>query len=406
VSDVTISGTGCITCTGNTPEELLAAAISGQHGLTSDQKLGVTLGYTNPNSIPFLSAAVSNHPYGQRLFKGALPNDIRVKPLVYLYSCLFAAMKQAQWSEIPKDTGVIFATTTGYVPYWENDLVEFNAGNISKEAFTTSFRDHPLSRPLDPLFQTGIVEGPLRIVTSACAAGTQALAVAHQWISTGKVKRCIVAGTELLSTLTIRGFHSLNLISKNPCAPFDQDRDGINLSEAAAVIILERADLAATKLGHLSGGGMSLDSFDMTSPDPSGLGIVRAMEAALKNAGKSHEQIDWIHTHGTGSQANDIAEAAAVTHIFGQMTPPVSSTKSVHGHALAVSGLIETILCVEAMNEKIILGTHNHHNCDGRIKARIQKNNIPFDVRTVLKTTLGFGGVNAAIVLTHVAGAH
>jgi 3-oxoacyl-(acyl-carrier-protein) synthase len=313
-------------------------------------------------------------------------------------------MKEAKWTEIPKDTGVIFATTTGYVPYWEDDLVAFQAGKVSEKDFTVSFQDHPLSRPLDPLFQSGLVRGPLRIVTSACAAGTQALALAHQWIATGKVERCIVAGTELLSTLTIRGFNSLSLISKKPCTPFDQERDGINLSEAAGAIILERSGIAKTKLATLSGGGLSLDSYDMTSPDPSGLGIVRAIEAAMKNTGTAPEKIDWIHTHGTGSQANDIAEAAAVSHIFGAKTPPVSSTKGLHGHALAVAGIIETILCIGAMNKKTIIGTFNHKQTDEKIKARIQKENMSFDVRTILKTTLGFGGVNAAIVLTHSAG--
>ncbi len=401
MTEVTISGTGCITCLGNSPEDLLAAALSGQHGLSTDPHLGLTLGYTNESLIPSLRSAINDHPYGRTLFPNGISEDIRTKPLVYLYSCLLAAMKQAQWDDIPKDTGVIFATTTGYVPYWEDDLVAFQAGKISEQDFTVSFQDHPLSRPLDPLFQGGHIEGPLRIVTSACAAGTQALALAHQWIASGKVQRCIVAGTELLSTLTIRGFNSLSLISKNPCAPFDQNRDGINLSEAAGLIILERADLAKTKIASLSGGGMSLDSYDMTSPDPSGHGIVRAIEAALKNSSIPAETIDWIHTHGTGSQANDIAEAAAMSHIFGSVTPPVSSTKGLHGHALAVSGIIETILCIEAMNHKTIVGTLNHQQADEKIKACIQKENLAFDVRRILKTTLGFGGVNAAIVLTH-----
>jgi 3-oxoacyl-(acyl-carrier-protein) synthase len=403
VTEATISGTGCITCAGNSPQDLLAAALSGQHGLSTEPKLGLTLGFTNESVIPSLRQAINDHPYSRTLFPNGIPEGPRAKPLVFLYSCLFAAMKEAKWTQIPKGTGVVFATTTGYVPFWEDDLVDFHAGNVSEQDFTISFQDHPLSRPLDPLFQTGLVEGPLRIVTSACAAGTQALAIAYQWIATGKVERCIVAGTELLSTLTIRGFNSLSLISKKPCAPFDMERDGINLSEAAGAIILERSDLAKTNLATLSGGGMSLDSYDMTSPDPSGLGIVRAIEAAMKKAGASAQNIDWIHTHGTGSQANDIAEAAAISQIFGRKSPPVSSTKGLHGHALAVSGIIETILCIGAMNKKMIIGTLNHKQTDEKIKARIQKENVSCDVRTILKTTLGFGGVNAAIVLTHSA---
>lgn len=398
---VIISGTGCVTCAGHSPSELFKAALHGQHGLSSDPENGLTLGVLKEGLLETLIPGLTGHGYFQTLFPNGLPAGPRVKPLLYLYASLFQAMDTAGWNSIPARTGFIFATTTGYVPYWEQDLVDYDAKRMPAEAFRQSFKDHPLSRPLDPLYQAGFAMGPLRILTSACAAGTQGLALAHQWIKSGKVDRCIVGGTELLSTLTIRGFNSLGLISKTPCAPFDQDRDGINLSEAAGVVLLERSNLATNRLAVLSGGGMSLDSYDMTSPDPSGAGIAKAISGAFAGSGVSTGGIDWIHTHGTGSTVNDLAEAAAAVKIFGEQTPPVSSTKGLHGHALAASGIIESALCIEAMRHGTIIGTLNHKTTDEKISANIQKENVAQNIRHILKTTLGFGGVNASVILSN-----
>jgi 3-oxoacyl-(acyl-carrier-protein) synthase len=342
--------------------------------------------------------------YPQRYAR--LTQEPHQKPFLYLYDSLRQAMTSAGWDHIPPDTGLIFATTTGFVPFWEKDLVAFVNGQLDADAFSKSFRDHPLGRPLAPLID-GIdpdrdvpFNGPVRIITSACAAGTQALVIAREWISAGTVRRCIVAGTELLSTLTVRGFASLNLISRRPCAPFDQERDGINLSEAAGVILLERADLARNQLAVLSGGGTSLDSFDMTSPDPSGDGIARAAQQALASSGLDPTDIDWMHAHGTGSQVNDVAEAAAARRVFGEQAPPLTSTKGVHGHALAASGIIETTLCIEAMRQGVILGTAGHRQTDQKVTVPIQKDHQQKKIHHILKTTLGFGGVNAAVVLS------
>lgn len=397
---VNISGTGCVTCAGNSPAELFAAALLGQHGLTVDPDTGLTLGKLSDNFLDSLITGIIQHPFAETLFPSGLPTGPRAKPVIYLYSSLLQAMTTAGWDIIPQNTGFIFATTTGYVPYWEQDLIDFQGTKLAVEDFRQSFKDHPLSRPLDPLYHSDIAMGPMRILTSACAAGTQALALAHQWITSGKVERCIVGGTELLSTLTIRGFNSLGLISKKPCAPFDRDRDGINLSEAAGVILLERADLAKNCAAILSGGGMSLDSYDMTSPDPSGAGIASAIAGAFKGSSVSTGKIDWIHTHGTGSTVNDLAEAAAAVRVFGAKTPPVSSTKGLHGHALAASGIIESTLCIEAMQHDTIIGTLNHRFTDEKISANIQKENVKKKVHHILKTTLGFGGVNAAVILS------
>jgi 3-oxoacyl-[acyl-carrier-protein] synthase II len=138
----------------------------------------------------------------------------------------------------------------------------------------------------------------------------------------------------------------------------------------------------------------------MTSPDPVGKGILKSMTNALRQAHCSSVSIDWVHAHGTGSFANDLAEANALHEFFESSSPPVTSTKAVHGHALGISGLLETQLCVESLQREILLPTMNCQEVDSKIRVPILrvKESRP-TLRRILKTTLGFGGVNAALVL-------
>jgi 3-oxoacyl-(acyl-carrier-protein) synthase len=224
------------------------------------------------------------------------------------------------------------------------------------------------------------------------------------WIRTGKVKRCLVGGAEVLCALTTEGFRSLQLLSTEPATPFDANRKGINLSEGAAFLCLE-AD-ASRPLARLSGFGFSTDGFHMTGPHPEGEGSYRAMRDALTKAGLQPHDIDWVHAHGTGSQANDTSEGLAISRLFADENRPyVSSTKWFHGHALAASGALETALVISAMNSQRVLHTRGLKTPDPRVKLKHPEHDIMMPVKHVLKNTLGFGGANAAIVLSHVESA-
>jgi 3-oxoacyl-(acyl-carrier-protein) synthase len=237
------------------------------------------------------------------------------------------------------------------------------------------------------------------VLSSACAAGTQALALACAWLKMGKVRRCVVGATETLTTTTVRGFGCFNLLSASIAAPFDRARSGINLGEASVFFCLDaRTDVAG--LGWLLGGATALDAFDMTSPHPEGRGLYHAMRRALLAARLTPPAVDWVSAHGTGTPANDAAEATALAALFGDDAPPVSSTKAVHGHALAASGLLETALALSAIEAGEILPSVNLREVDPQIKLRLPRRPEPAALSSVLKSTLGFGGVNAAVVLS------
>ena len=311
------------------------------------------------------------------------------------------AMKGACWDSLTDDDGLIIATTTGLTTLWEKDLIAYFKDNTVRLNILTSFKNEPLGAFLSVICSALNFNGRSLLVATACSASTQALGIAAEWIKQKKVKRCIVVGTETICTLTQKGFGCFNLISETPCRPFDKNRNGINISEGSACVCLESLDAESVKpLACILGAGVSSDAYHMTAPQTTGQTIAVAMNAAIYNSGVSKGDISWIYAHGTGSIHNDLAESKAIGTVFeGYDFPPVTSTKFVHGHMLGASGVLETVLCVKAINNDIILPTPGLLEPDPEIKINHAKKTTNIKIKNILKTTLGFGGINAAIII-------
>ncbi|HEX2880513.1 MAG TPA: beta-ketoacyl-[acyl-carrier-protein] synthase family protein [Polyangiaceae bacterium] len=368
-----VTGTGAVTCVGSGSAALWQAALEQRSGI--EQGVGRVVRAT---------AAAADSP-----------------ALSFAKAAAREALQGAGWSSLEPGDGLIVATTTGHIPLWQRALPGFIRGRMSHDEFEPILRRQTLGSFLNDLRRDLGHTGPALVVSSSCAAGTQALGLAALWLKTGKVRRCLVGGAEVLCDLTLEGFRCLQLMTLRPSAPFDAGRSGIHLSEAAAFLCLE-SDPNVSPLGCISGFGFSTDAHHMTGPHPEGVGSFQAMTAALQSAGLSPEQVDWIHAHGTGSQQNDLAEGLAIARLFGGAArgPRVTSTKSVHGHALGASGALETVLCLEALRQQTVLPTAGLTQPDPRIDVRhvTQPERIP--VRHILKNTLGFGGNNAALVIS------
>lgn len=306
------------------------------------------------------------------------------------------AMQQAGWSGLSQDDGIIMASTTGQIPLWEQELIRFLKDEINEQELARTFRQQTLSMTLQQIICAMDFPGRATLITSACSASSQAMLLASKWLDQGLVKRVLVGSTELLCTLTLRGFESFQLLSSEIAKPFDLNRKGINLSEGAAFICLESEE-SDRALGCLAGGGMSADAYHMTSPDPNGRGCGRAMERALKAADLNVSDIDWIYAHGTGSIQNDAAESCAIRELFGNKVP-VTSTKSIHGHALATSGILEAIIGIQALSNNVVLGNAHLQMQDEKLGIRTLNQNQTVSLRTILKNSLGFGGVNCSLV--------
>jgi len=243
------------------------------------------------------------------------------------------------------------------------------------------------------------LEGPATVISTACSSSAKVFAAAARMIETGLIDAAIVGGVDSLCLTTLYGFNSLELLSSTACRPFDTDRNGISIGEAAAFILLERAPgtLDANAV-LLLGTGESSDAHHMSSPHPDGLGARIAMTAALNAAGLQPEAIDYINLHGTATPSNDAAEGKAVAALFGDRVP-CSSTKGATGHTLGAAGGLEAIVSALALQNGFLPGGINSVQKDPSIPIQYLTANVATAPQRILSNSFGFGGTNCSLVL-------
>ncbi|MGW6918704.1 beta-ketoacyl-[acyl-carrier-protein] synthase family protein [Kitasatospora sp. NPDC054939] len=255
--------------------------------------------------------------------------------------------------------------------------------------------------------------GPGLVVSTACASGTSALGLACDLLRAGRCDIVLAGGTDSARAPMIStAFDRLCALSRrrhDPAGasrPFDADRDGFVLGEGAGVLVLERTgharDRGARPRAHLAGHGSSCDAYHFTAPCPDGEGLARAVESALADAGLAPHEIGHVNAHGTGTALNDPAEAAALHRVF-RRPPPVTANKSVIGHTMGAAGAIEAALTVLALQHRLVPPTANLDRLDGSIDLDVvTKAPRPLESGAALSVSSGFGGQNAAVVLTAV----
>jgi 3-oxoacyl-[acyl-carrier-protein] synthase II len=263
--------------------------------------------------------------------------------------------------------------------------------------------------------------GPINTVVAACATGTQSIGEAAEMIRRGAADTVIAGGVEgLIHVAAVAGFSRMRVLTtthnddpEQASKPFDKNRDGFVLSEGAGIMVLERLDHAlergariyAELLGHAS----SSDSFHVATPDPHASGKVRAMRWAIDDAGLEPADIDYINAHGTATEINDASETLAIKKLFGEQAYniPISSSKSVLGHAMGGAGALEAIFCTYALVEQTAPPTWNYETPDPECDLDYVPN-APrqMALRTVLSNSFGLGGQNACLVLAQFPNGH
>ncbi|MFN2138636.1 MAG: beta-ketoacyl-ACP synthase II [Candidatus Promineifilaceae bacterium] len=258
--------------------------------------------------------------------------------------------------------------------------------------------------------------GPISTVVAACATGTQALGEAAELIRRGSADVVIAGGVEgLIHEAAVAGFARMRVLTTSynddpthASRPFDKNRDGFVLSEGAGIMILERLDHALERgariYAEFGGYASSSDSFHVATPDPDAAGKVRAMRWAIEDAGLALDDIDYINAHGTATQVNDASETLAVKSLFGEhaYSIPISSSKSVLGHAMGGAGALEAIFSAFALAEQIAPPTWNYETPDPECDLDYVPNaSRSMRLRSVLSNSFGLGGQNACLVLTH-----
>jgi 3-oxoacyl-(acyl-carrier-protein) synthase len=288
-------------------------------------------------------------------------------------------------------------------------------GSFDSERFLISLIKHGKFRPRPTRFHecASAVDliaddfglfGPSMTVATACSSGTLAIATAAELIQSGEADVMLAGGADSLSRMTWGGFHSLLLVDAAGCRPFDANRAGMSLGEGAALLVLEAEETAqrrgAKVLARLSGWGASCDAYHSTAPHPEGAGAVAAMQAALRRAGLEPPAIHYVNAHGTGTRDNDLAESKALKTVFGNRVPPVSSTKGFFGHALAASGAIEAVVCVEALRRQEMPPNPGFSAFDPAIDLEPVTALRGAPLTHVMSNSFGFGGNNAVLIFS------
>jgi 3-oxoacyl-[acyl-carrier-protein] synthase I len=239
------------------------------------------------------------------------------------------------------------------------------------------------------------LRGPALTVSTACSSSAKVFGLAARAIAAGDCDAAVVGGADSLTMSTLFGFHSLELLSRRPCRPCAEDRDGISIAEAAGFALL---DPDAESQVLVSGVGESSDAYHMSSPRPDGAGAAAAMRLALQDAGITSGGIDYIHLHGTASRPNDAAEDRAIHSVFGAGVP-VSSSKGWTGHTLGAAGIIGALIAELSLGQQWTAGTLGCERVDPDLACAVAVTSQSRTMRRVLCNAFGFGGTNCSLVL-------
>ncbi|RMH00571.1 MAG: beta-ketoacyl-[acyl-carrier-protein] synthase II [Chloroflexi bacterium] len=254
------------------------------------------------------------------------------------------------------------------------------------------------------------MQGPSSTVTTACAAGSDAIGHAFRAIQYGEADVIVTGGSEsVIADIAIAGFERAGATSKRTShtpRPFDKDRDGLVVGEGAGVLVLESLEHAQARgariLAELVGYGRTTDAYHITAPAEGGAGAARAIRYALADAGLLPEDVDYISAHGTATPLNDASETAAIKAALGEHAYKVaiSSTKSMTGHIMGATGAIETVFCTLAIRDQIVPPTINYETPDPECDLDYVPNEARrMRVRVCLNNAFGFGGHNAVLVI-------
>ncbi|MDR2861262.1 MAG: beta-ketoacyl-[acyl-carrier-protein] synthase family protein [Syntrophobacterales bacterium] len=396
---VLISGCGLICAVGDHGGESFASLMRRKSGLGKINILKTIHRDTFPAcEIKHHDSAlheIADVPLGQGFTRTSLLAMIAAKEAIR-----FARLAE----EEIKHTGLISATTTGGIREFEDRFQDVQ--NLESDGAWRSFLD-----TADPGEHTERLTHALKLnrnflstISTACSSSAGAIIFGARLIRHGLLDRVICGGSDTLSKMTLNGFHSLMIISQEPCRPFDENRKGLNPGEGAAYLVLE-SDQALQRSGRraiaeLRGYASFNDAFHQTASSPDGSGALRTMSEALKRGNLQPEDIDYINAHGTGTENNDLAEGLALQNLFGKKTPPFSSTKPCTGHTMAAAGSMEAAFCLMALEKNVVLPNLNFSQPMKELAIQPEINLRQRPLRHILSNSFGFGGHTASLLFS------
>ncbi|RXM38824.1 beta-ketoacyl-[acyl-carrier-protein] synthase family protein [Chryseobacterium sp. CH21] len=393
---IAITGMGIISSIGNNVEENFISLQSGKHGI-SDIKMFET---RHAGIIKTGEIKLSNEALAEKLQLDE-DNNITRTSLLGMVAAK-EAVESAGISDINScRTGLISSTSVG--------------GMDITEKYFYSYEDFPEKQKYIDAHDAGNsslaiadylgLKGMVSTISTACSSAANAIMMGAKLIKNGVLDRVIVGGTDSLSKFTLNGFNTLMILTDSYNTPFDNNRKGLNLGEAAAFLVLESEEIVKKEnkkvLAYLSGYGNANDAHHQTASSENGQGAFLAMQQALKISGLEKESIDYINVHGTATPNNDLSEGIAMIRIFGEnKVPEFSSTKAFTGHTLAAAAGIEAVFSILAMQHSVVFPNLNFktkmEEFDLTPVTELKEKNI----NHVLSNSFGFGGNCSTLIFS------
>lgn len=401
---VVVTGLGCITPIGNSVPEFRTALFAGTTGIAPFPPYPEAPGPTQ--GLRFTqSAAVKNFDPREHLDSGIITATDRTTQFAIVAARQAAVESQLTDHHPAEKIAIIVGCACGGRQAEETETIKL---------YGRDARVHPLTvvRTMASAGASNIsidrkITGPTLNISTACSSGTHAIGLAFQMIRSGMVSAAIAGGHEAPLTFGfLRAWDSMRVVSPTQCRPFSADRDGMTLGEGAAMLTLETLASAqarnATIYAEIVGFGFSADASHITQPLSDGAASAMRQAIADANANATPEDVGYISAHGTGTQANDSTEAAAIHQVFGALASkiPISSTKSLHGHSIGASGALEALATVLALHEGLLPANAGVTMIDPTLDLDVilgaPRKATP---KLVLSNSLAFGGLNAVLAL-------
>jgi 3-oxoacyl-(acyl-carrier-protein) synthase len=384
---------GVISAIGNTIAENHKALIEGHCGITKSKSTSVPSRYAGV--LPFGEILLPTEYLKEKL-KTKDPGITRTTLLaLHAFNEAVTAAGLSAGQLISSDTALVGATTVGGMCLMDEFFIDANKTSGGSE-FLSSYDCASVNMYLQAHYK---MQGIVNTINTACSSSSNAILYGARLIKNGLAKRAIVGGADSLSKFTINGFNALHILSPEVCAPFDRDRQGLNLGEGAAFLVLEREeDLAGRKVyAGLTGYCNTNDAFHPSSL--SGDGPYLSMKGALTSARLQESQIDFINAHGTGTENNDSVESSVMQRLFGT-PPPFASTKSNVGHTLGAAGAVEAVYSILSLDHQEVYAGLNFQEPIPDTGLRPVQAYRKMSLQHVMSNSFGFGGNCTSLIFS------
>lgn len=392
---IVITGIGIVSAIGNDVPSTLASLDAGATGIGSVRYLD-----TSHTEFPVGEVKMSNDELTTLL--GIPDGEPTTRTALMGMKALDEVIATSRLDVDGGSIAFISGTTVGGMDRSENHYLDF----LDNDRFSRYIATHDCGACTEMIASRHPVFDFVATPSTACSSAANAIVLGAEMLLTGQCDAVVAGGSECITRFHLNGFNTLMILDRDRCRPFDRDRAGLNLGEGAAYLAMERLSHArrrgASPLAILTGWGNACDAYHQTASSDDGEGAYRAMRMALESAGVSPTSIDYVNAHGTGTPNNDISETRAIQRIFGEIVPPVSSTKSLTGHTTSASGSIESVITILAMTHGILPVNAGFANMiEGGITP-ITHTQHGVTIEYALCNSFGFGGNDTSLLFKRI----